>query len=189
MDVWMEEGVNRISLGVQSFDTKVRQQVGRIDTGEEVMKRLQKLSAYNQCAVIIDLMYGLPDQTLDVWQEDLHHLVESGVDGADLYQLDVFENSDLHKRIEEGRLSPAATTLMQTEMFRIGRRYMAQWGCKRISHCHWAKTIGNGACTIPLPAAEPICFLLAAALAVMWTAYRPCFTAYWDLMKVWWQGE
>lgn len=91
MDVWMEEGVNRISLGVQSFDTKVRQQVGRIDTGEEVMKRLQKLSAYNQCAVIIDLMYGLPDQTLDVWQEDLHHLVESGVDGADLYQLDVFE--------------------------------------------------------------------------------------------------
>lgn len=104
MDVWMEEGVNRISLGVQSFDTKVRQQVGRIDTGEEVMKRLQKLSAYNQCAVIIDLMYGLPDQTLDVWQEDLHHLVESGVDGADLYQLDVFENSDLHKRIEEGRL-------------------------------------------------------------------------------------
>ena len=139
MDVWMEEGVNRISLGVQSFDTKVRQQVGRIDTGEEVMKRLQKLSAYNQCAVIIDLMYGLPDQTLDVWQEDLHHLVESGVDGADLYQLDVFENSDLHKRIEEGRLSPAATTLMQTEMFRIGRRYMAQWGCKRISHCHWAK--------------------------------------------------
>lgn len=84
MDVWFRNGVNRMSLGVQSFDTKVRQAVGRIDDGETVFSHLQELLSYNQCAVVIDLMYGLPYQTMDVWHKDVETLVESGIDGADL---------------------------------------------------------------------------------------------------------
>ncbi len=139
MDVWMEEGVNRMSLGVQSFNTKVRRQVGRIDTEEAVLERLAALKACNQCSVVIDLMFGLPDQTMEVWEHDVKQFVASGIDGADLYQLDVFEKSDLQKAIAGGRLSAAATTAEQTAMFSFGRDYLERCGYKRLSHCHWAR--------------------------------------------------
>jgi len=139
MEVWLAEGVNRMSLGVQSFDTRVRRQVGRLDDQDTVLERLRGLMAYNQCAVIIDLMYGLPDQTLDVWKRDVELLVESGVDGADLYQLDVFEKSDLALSIQRGNLSPAATTKEQTAMFAFGKKYLDALGYKRLSFCHWAR--------------------------------------------------
>ena len=139
MEVWFAEGVNRMSLGVQSFDTKVRQQVGRIDDQDAVLEKLRALSAWNQCAVVIDLMYGLPDQTLEVWKKDVELLVQSGVDGADLYQLDVFDKSDLALSIQKGRLSPAATTRQQTALFAWGKGYLDAQGWKRLSFCHWAR--------------------------------------------------
>ena len=99
LDVWMANGVNRMSIGVQSFNTEVRQMVGRLDTKETVLERLAALKAYGQCSVVIDLIYGLPGQTMEVWEQDLADLVSSGVDGADLYQLNVFDGSDLNKDV------------------------------------------------------------------------------------------
>lgn len=139
MDVWFRNGVNRMSLGVQSFDTKVRQAVGRIDYGETVFSHLQELLSYNQCAVVIDLMYGLPYQTMDVWHKDVETLVESGIDGADLYQLNVFEHSDLNLAIQRGKLPPAAPTQVQSAMFSFGKNYLDAQGYKRLSFCHWAR--------------------------------------------------
>lgn len=139
MDVWFRNGVNRMSLGVQSFDTKVRQAVGRIDDGETVFSHLQELLSYNQCAVVIDLMYGLPYQTMDVWHKDVETLVESGIDGADLYQLNVFEHSDLNLAIQRGKLPPAAPTQVQSAMFSFGKNYLDAQGYKRLSFCHWAR--------------------------------------------------
>ena len=139
MDVWFKNGVNRMSLGVQSFNTEVRRAVGRLDDREEVLRRLQTLSSYNQCSVVIDLMYGLPLQTQEVWQDDVKTLVDSGIDGADLYQLDVFEQSDLHVYIQKGKLPPAATTQEQSAMFSFGKNYLEAQGYKRLSYCHWAR--------------------------------------------------
>ena len=133
MDVWFRNGVNRMSLGVQSFDTKVRQAVGRIDDGETVFSHLQELLSYNQCAVVIDLMYGLPYQTMDVWHKDVETLVESGIDGADLYQLNVFEHSDLNLAIQRGKLPPAAPTQVQSAMFSFGT-HLFPFGCG--AGCH-----------------------------------------------------
>lgn len=140
MDVWMANGVNRMSLGVQSFDTQVRKQVGRLDTEEVVLERLSSLRSYGECSVVIDLMYGLPGQTMKVWEKDLSLLVESGIDGADLYQLNVFEDSDLNRQIQSGKVPPAATTVMQSEMFSFGRSYLMKRAYKRISNCHWSKS-------------------------------------------------
>ena len=77
--------------------------VGRLDTKETVLERLAALKAYGQCSVVIDLIYGLPGQTMEVWEQDLADLVSSGVDGADLYQLNVFDGSDLNKDIAKVR--------------------------------------------------------------------------------------
>lgn len=140
MDVWLANGVNRMSLGVQSFHTNIRRQVGRLDDQETVLKNLAALKAYNQCAVVIDLIYGLPDQDMKAWEEDLEMLVQSGVDGADLYQLNVFDGSDLNKAIQSGRLSPAATTEYQSRMFSFAKEYLDKRQYKRLNICHWSCT-------------------------------------------------
>ncbi|MDF2930223.1 MAG: coproporphyrinogen oxidase [Anaerospora sp.] len=140
METWLEQGVNRISLGVQSFDTKVRRAVGRLDDRETVLRRLEALSAYNQAAVIVDLIYGLPFQTPEVWQEDIATLKTAAVDGWDLYQLNVYENSALKKEIDAGRLPAVATIREQAELFAAAHNTISGWPVSQISVCHWAKT-------------------------------------------------
>lgn len=138
LEVWMNNGVNRMSIGIQSFNTKVRQMVGRLDTKETVLERLAALKAYGQCSVVIDLIYGLPGQTMEVWEQDLADLVSSGVDGADLYQLNVFDGSDLNRDIASGKVPPAATTAMQGDMFEFGRKYLDARAYRRLSAAHWS---------------------------------------------------
>ena len=138
LEVWMNNGVNRMSIGIQSFNTEVRQMVGRLDTKETVLERLAALNAYGQCSVVIDLIYGLPGQTMAVWEQDLADLVSSGVDGADLYQLNVFDGSDLNRDIASGKVPPAATTSMQGDMFEFGRTYLEARAYRRLSAAHWS---------------------------------------------------
>ena len=73
IDAWLSNGVNRISLGVQSFDTDLRQRIGRIDSGETVLDKIAMLKSYD-VTVIIDIIYGLPGQTVDMWLEDVRAL-------------------------------------------------------------------------------------------------------------------
>ena len=138
LEVWMNNGVNRMSIGIQSFNTEVRQMVGRLDTKETVLERLAALKAYGQCSVVIDLIYGLPGQTMEVWEQDLADLVSSGVDGADLYQLNVFDGSDLNRDIASGKVPPAATTAMQGDMFEFGCKYLDARAYRRLSAAHWS---------------------------------------------------
>ena len=138
LEVWMNNGVNRMSIGIQSFNTKVRQMVGRLDTKETVLERLAALKAHGQCSVVIDLSYRLPGQTMEVWEQDLADLVKSGVDGADLYQLNVFDGSDLNRDITSGKVPPAATTSMQGDMFEFGRTYLEARAYRRLSAAHWS---------------------------------------------------
>ncbi|MDU5941530.1 MULTISPECIES: heme anaerobic degradation radical SAM methyltransferase ChuW/HutW [Veillonella] len=138
LEVWMNNGVNRMSIGIQSFNTEVRQMVGRLDTKETVLERLAALKAYGQCSVVIDLIYGLPGQTMKVWEQDLADLIKSGVDGADLYQLNVFDGSDLNRDIASGKVPPAATTSMQGDMFEFGRTYLEARAYRRLSAAHWS---------------------------------------------------
>lgn len=140
MEAWLENGVNRISIGVQSFNTLVRQAVGRLDAKEIILERLQQLSHYEQAAVIIDLMYGLPYQDWEVWLEDLALLSSAAIDGWDLYQLNVYESSLLKRSIDTGLLPPAASTAEQARMFAAAEAILADNLFSRISVCHWAKS-------------------------------------------------
>lgn len=140
MEAWFANGVNRMSLGVQSFHTDIRRQLGRLDNQETILKRLQAIKEYNQCSLVVDLIYGLPDQTPEKWLEDLHMLETAPIDGMDLYQLNVFENSDLNAQIQKGRISPAATTQEQAQMFAMAREFVDTHNFSRLSAAHWSRS-------------------------------------------------
>ena len=151
----LEGGANRFSLGVQTFDDRVRQSAMRVDGRDAILSRLDKLISYDEAAVVIDLIYGFPWQTMEVWEDDIRTAQSLKLDGVDCYQLNVFEKSPLAKYIANGKLPPAADTAMKAEMFALSveRFTNAQW--RRLSNNHWGQTmrerniynaLGKGAC-------------------------------------------
>ena len=139
LQAWFNNGVNRISVGVQSFDTKIRQSLGRVDSKEVVIENLTRAANYNQAVIIVDLIYGLPYHTVDKFLEDLRIIDELPIDGMDLYQLNVFEKSALKKAIDNGKLPPVATSAEQAEYLKAAAQFLDELGYKRLSVCHWAK--------------------------------------------------
>lgn len=74
-------GVTRFVLPVRSFSTEVRQATGRLDAGEAAEKLLKRLTEYNESAVAVELNFGLPGQSLEVWTADLERACQLPLDG------------------------------------------------------------------------------------------------------------
>ncbi len=136
----IDGGANRFSLGVQSFDTHVRRQQGRIDSGEEVSQRLAYLKNLGQTVVAIDLIYGLPSQTGEIWESDVKRCIQLGIDGVSLYQLNIFKKGKLHEAVEKREIAPPADIRMQADMFAGGVEIMQRAQYRRLSMPHWGRT-------------------------------------------------
>ncbi len=136
----IDGGVNRISIGVQSFNTFVRRSVGRIDEKKRIIERLKFINSLDQTAIIIDLIYGLPYQTIDIWENDVRQYIELGLDGVDLYQLNIYEGGRLEQAVRAGKIAKPADIAMQADMFAKGVEIMKEARYIRISQSHWAKT-------------------------------------------------
>ena len=140
LQTWFARGVNRISIGVQSFDTQIRQCLGRVDPKETVIENLQRAASYNQAVIIVDLIYGLPYQTVEKFVDDLKIIDDLPIDGMDLYQLNVFEKSLLKKSLDTGKLPLVATSAEQAEYLKAAAEFLEEANYKRLSVCHWAKS-------------------------------------------------
>lgn len=143
MELWMRGGVNRVSLGIQSFHPQIRRMMGRIDDQETVMKRMEQLKSYGKCTIIADLIYGLPGQTAELWEQDLSLLESSGADGMDLYQLDLLRGSPLEQKLRAGQLPQAAGTAEKARMYQAALAWLGKRSFRRLSVRHWARTPGE----------------------------------------------
>lgn len=150
---------------MQTFDDRVRQSVMRVDGRDAILSRLDKLISYDEAAVVIDLIYGFPWQTMEVWEDDIRTAQSLKLDGVDCYQLNVFEKSPLAKYIANGKLPPAADTAMKADMFALSveRFTNAQW--RRLSNNHWGKRCASETSTTRLVKAHAIASLSGAERA------------------------
>ena len=141
MDAAIESGVNRFSLGVQTFNTQIRQSVMRVDDRDTIIRRLDKLCSYNNASVVCDMIYGFPGQTMEVWEDDLKTAASLHLDGVDCYQLNVFEKSPLARYIANGKLPRAATSDEKADFFAKSVEYFTSQNWRRLSNNHWGRTI------------------------------------------------
>ena len=92
-----EAGVNRISIGVQSFDDGMLRALGRIHTADEARRAIDAaLAAFDR--VNVDLMYGLPGQDLAMARADIEEAVATGVPHVSAYQLTIEPNTVFWRR-------------------------------------------------------------------------------------------
>jgi uncharacterized protein len=85
-------GIQRIHLGVQSLNDSIRQKIGRKISAWELLNRISG-SLEERFILSVDLIFGLPGQTLENFQEDIKMLIGIGVHGFSLYELQVPHNN------------------------------------------------------------------------------------------------
>ncbi|MGA2169542.1 MAG: radical SAM family heme chaperone HemW [Terracidiphilus sp.] len=95
-------GVNRVSLGVQSFIDREAQVSGRLHSRAVVEEDLRRLRGAGIANLNVDLIAGLAGQTFASWEESLAALVDSGVPHASVYMLEVDEDSRLGREMLGG---------------------------------------------------------------------------------------
>jgi oxygen-independent coproporphyrinogen-3 oxidase len=95
-------GVNRVSLGVQSFVDREAAAVGRLHKHATVLEDIAHLRAAGISNINIDLIAGLPHQTAQSWQESLQQLIASEVPHASIYMLEVDDESRLGRELIAG---------------------------------------------------------------------------------------
>ena len=95
-------GVNRVSLGVQSFVDREAASVGRLHKRDVVLDDIARLRNAGISNINVDLIAGLPHQTCESWEYSLDELIASVVPHASVYMLEVDEDSRLGRELIAG---------------------------------------------------------------------------------------
>ena len=90
---YLNAGINRLSIGVQSFNTDHLQKLGRIHSNDDAISAIKNAKEAGFERVNVDLMHGLPEQILEQALLDLQLAVESGATHVSWYQLTIEPNT------------------------------------------------------------------------------------------------
>jgi oxygen-independent coproporphyrinogen-3 oxidase len=103
LKVLREAGVNRISIGVQSFDEAILHALGRIHTVKQVYEAIDAVRNIGFDNLNLDMMFALPGQSLDEWETDLRRAIAAGPEHISTYCLMFEENTALYVRLLRGQ--------------------------------------------------------------------------------------
>lgn len=108
--------VNRLSMGVQSFNDRELKFLNRRHDAKQAIDVVQKCRKAGFNNISIDLMYGLPEQTMNIWKYNLHQAVELDVQHISAYHLIYEEKTKLYRLLEKGRVKTIEENL-SVDMF------------------------------------------------------------------------
>ncbi|HEX3244987.1 MAG TPA: radical SAM family heme chaperone HemW [Chloroflexota bacterium] len=137
VEEYVSAGVNRMSLGVQSFDDATLQMLGRRHVGDEARHAFRTIRAGGIQNASLDLMYGLPGMDSDHWRRTLDSALELEPDHLSCYLLTVDERVPMGRDVMAGRLSLPADE--QTEVqYRDTMQRLAEAGYEHYEISNWA---------------------------------------------------
>ncbi len=99
--------VNRVSMGVQTFDNQRLAFLHRRHTAEQVREAVTRLRVAGIHNISVDLIYGFPEETVEEWKEDIQQALQLNVEHISAYCLSVEEGTTLYQLVEQGKTRPA----------------------------------------------------------------------------------
>jgi oxygen-independent coproporphyrinogen-3 oxidase len=138
----VECGVNRVSLGVQSFVDREAATTGRLHNRAITLADIARLRAAGIDRINLDLIAGLPHQTLDSWLESLEVLIGTSVQHASVYMLEVDDESRLGKELLQGGARYHAGAVPKDDtiaaMFEIATEHLSSAGIEQYEISNYA---------------------------------------------------
>lgn len=130
-------GVNRFSLGMQSAQQKELSAVGRIHSHQDTRRAVSYLNACEVTNISLDLIYGLPHQTLESWKETVEEAIALKPDHLSCYGLKVEEGTPLYTRVAQGESLPSEEAQADFYLWTVKR--LAQEGYEQYEISNFAK--------------------------------------------------
>ena len=133
---WRDAGVNRLSIGVQSFDDDLLESLSRRHSASDALDaiRLARSSGFDNTS--IDLMYGLPNQTLKVWADTLNTAIALRLPHISLYCLQIEPSTPMHHSVETGSL-PMPDDDLAADMYELAMDSLSDAGYEHYEISNW----------------------------------------------------
>lgn len=131
-------GVNRVSFGVQSFQNTLLSGIGRIHNTDDVYRSLDNAHKAGISNLSIDLMFGLPNQTVEMLDESITKALELDLPHYSIYSLKVEENTLFHTLYQKNQL-PLPSEDDELQMYLLLMSRMKAAGYKQYEISNFAK--------------------------------------------------
>jgi oxygen-independent coproporphyrinogen-3 oxidase len=138
MHVFRAGGVNRVSIGAQSFIPKHLKTLERWHDPDNVARALEHARAAGIERQSIDLIYAIPGQTLDDWHADLTRALTLNTTHLSCYNLTYEANTPMHVRLKRGEFTPIDEET-EASMFELTATLLAARGLERYEVSNYAK--------------------------------------------------
>jgi putative oxygen-independent coproporphyrinogen III oxidase len=131
-------GVNRISFGVQSFNNELLTTIGRIHNTDDVYRSIENAKKLGFRNLSIDLMFGLPKQTVEIMQASLDEALSLDLQHYSIYGLKVEENTLFHTLFQKNQL-PLPTEEQEVDMYTLIMKRLHEAGYSQYEISNFAK--------------------------------------------------
>jgi oxygen-independent coproporphyrinogen-3 oxidase len=131
-------GVNRLSLGIQSLNNSELALLGRIHTAVEARDAVRFARGSRFANLSIDLIYGLPGQTMAGWQTTLEEVAALGTEHLSLYPLSLDDDVPLLLAIERGEV-PAIDPDCTADQYELAEDLLSEHGYRHYEISNWAR--------------------------------------------------
>lgn len=119
---WHDIGVNRLSIGIQSFSDELLARIGRRHTAAEALQAVRTAQEAGYDNISVDLMYGLPGQTEDDWRKDVEQALALDIQHISAYGLMYEEGTALTGMLHRGEIEEADEELSNRMYDYLGER-------------------------------------------------------------------
>ena len=135
---YRKAGVNRLSLGVQSMEDDELRLLGRIHTRAEAVQTYQAARRAGWKNISVDLIFGLPGQTVETWERTLNRTLALAPEHLSLYALTLERGTKLARAVRRGEL-PAPEEDAAAEMYECAEALLAGAGYRHYEISNWAR--------------------------------------------------
>ncbi|MCC5876540.1 MAG: radical SAM family heme chaperone HemW [Candidatus Sumerlaeia bacterium] len=134
---WQDAGVNRLSIGVQSFHAGDLELLERLHAPETIHRAVENARGAGISNYSIDLMFALPGQTMEAWMDNLRQAVGLVPRHISLYGLTWHEGTPFHRHLAGGRLATAPEDL-EADMFLGASEFLRDHGFEHYEVSNYA---------------------------------------------------
>lgn len=134
--------INRVSLGVQSFQPEILSVIGSPHAANDSIAVIKKLQTQGFHNIQMDLMYNMPEHTMDIWKRDLEILSELDIPHFTIYLYRIHTDTPQDLLIKKGKVSKPSSpeTFMVKEMYRIAKKAAEDAGYTMYMVDHFCKS-------------------------------------------------
>src|SRR5690606_37653211 len=118
--------VNRLSMGIQSFNDRELKFLSRRHSALQAIEAVKKCQQHGFRNISIDLMYGLPDQTMEIWDQNLSQALALNIQHISAYHLIYEEKTRMYSLLKAGKIQQVDETISTAMFSRLIERLTAE---------------------------------------------------------------